>query len=91
MSAQDWLRAVKTEEERLLGEIMKTDLNRQLDAVRTVIAVYEGTAGSASGAGATVASTRANGFSPERSFKKANLFSDVADGTGDVGLRSSPQ
>jgi hypothetical protein len=90
MSAENWLRAAKAEEERLLAEIMKTDLFRQLDAVRTVIAVYEGTAASAAGA-ATVASTRANGSSPERSFKKANLFSDVADGTGDVGLRSSPQ
>ena len=44
MSAQDWLRAAKTEEQRLLREIMKTDFYKQLEAVRTVIAVYEGTA-----------------------------------------------
>ena len=43
MSAEDWLRAVKTEEQRLLDEIVKTDLYKQLDAVRTVIGVYEGT------------------------------------------------
>jgi hypothetical protein len=39
MSAGDWLRAARTEEQRLLGKIGKTDLYRQLDAVRTVIAV----------------------------------------------------
>ena len=42
MSAEDWLRAAKTEEQRLLGEIAKTDLFRQLEAVRAVIAIYQG-------------------------------------------------
>jgi hypothetical protein len=41
MSAEDWLRAVKTEEQRLLGEMAKTDLFRQLEAVRAMIAVYQ--------------------------------------------------
>jgi hypothetical protein len=42
MSAEDWLQAAKTEEQRLLTEISKTDLFRQLEAVRAVIAVYQG-------------------------------------------------
>ena len=42
MSAEDWLRAAKTEEQRLLGEIAKSDLFRQLEVVRAVIAVYQG-------------------------------------------------
>ena len=42
MSAEDWLRAAKTEEQRLLGEIAKTDLFRQVEAVRAMIAVYQG-------------------------------------------------
>jgi hypothetical protein len=42
MSAEDWMRAAKAEEQRLLGEIMKTDLYRQLEAVRSVLAVYQG-------------------------------------------------
>jgi hypothetical protein len=40
MSSEDWLRAAKAEEQRLLGEIVKTDLYKQLDTVRAVIAVY---------------------------------------------------
>ena len=40
MSAEEWLRAAKTEEQRLLSEIMKTDLYKQLEAVRGVLAVY---------------------------------------------------
>jgi hypothetical protein len=40
MSAEDWLRAAKSEEQRLLGEITKTDLYKQLEAVRGVLAVY---------------------------------------------------
>jgi hypothetical protein len=80
MSAEDWLRAAKTEEQRLLGEIMKTDLYKRLDAVRTVIAVYQGPAESPAAApsqpGATGVSTRANGPASERSFKTANVFSE---------------
>ena len=78
MSAEDWLRAAKTEEQRLLGEIMKTDLYKQLDAVRTVIAVYQGVAESPAAAPGTVVSTRANGPASERSFKTANAFSEYA-------------
>jgi hypothetical protein len=82
MSADDWLRAAKTEEQRLLGEIMKTDLYKRLDAVRTVIAVYQGAAESPAAAptqpAATVVSTRANGPTSERSFKTANAFSEYA-------------
>jgi hypothetical protein len=96
MSAEDWLRAAQAEEQRLLGEIMKTDLYRQLDAVRAVIAVYEGTVAPAAGTAAqptaaTVVTARSNGSPSERSFKKANLFTDVSDGGGDAGLRSGPQ
>ena len=46
MSAEDWMNAAKTEEQRLVGEIAKTDLFRQLEAVRRVIAVYQGIASS---------------------------------------------
>jgi hypothetical protein len=43
MSAADnWLHAAKLEEKRLIGEIKKSDLCRQLEAVRAVIAVYQG-------------------------------------------------
>jgi len=42
MSADDWLRVAKAEEQRLLREIMKSDLYLQLEAVRAVIAVYSG-------------------------------------------------
>jgi len=42
MSADDWLQAAKAEEQRLLREIMKSDLYLQLEAVRAVIAVYSG-------------------------------------------------
>ena len=41
MSAEDWLRAAKAEERRLLGEIAKTNLYRQLEAVRGVLAAYQ--------------------------------------------------
>jgi hypothetical protein len=41
MSAEDWLRAAKAEERRLLAEIAKTNLYRQLEAVRGVLAAYE--------------------------------------------------
>ena len=72
MSAQDWLRAAKAEEQRLLREIMKTVFFKQLEAVRTVIAVYEGTAESAAAkepeAAARAISTRANGPASQHSF-----------------------
>jgi hypothetical protein len=43
MSAADsWLQAAKLEEKRLIGEIRKSDLCRQLEAVRSVIAAYQG-------------------------------------------------
>ena len=93
MSAADWLRAAKTEEQRLLDEIMKTDLYRQLDAVRAVIAVYEGTTESRAAAwaqpAATPASTKANGPVSQHSLKVANAFSDVSDAAGDAS-RSRP-
>jgi hypothetical protein len=92
MSAEDWLRAVKTEEQRLLDEIMKTDLYKQLDAVRTVISVYQGTAESSRVAPTQpTASTRANGPVSERSFKMANVFTEVSDAAGDASMRSRPQ
>jgi hypothetical protein len=79
MSAEEWLRAVKTEEQRLLDEMSKTILYKQLEAVRTVIAVYEGPAESRDilehpGA------PRTNG---QHSFKKANAFS-ASDAAGDA-------
>jgi hypothetical protein len=42
MSAEDWLLAAKVEEQRLLSELAKTDLFKQLEAVRAVIAAYQG-------------------------------------------------
>jgi hypothetical protein len=92
MSAEDWLRAVKTEEQRLLDEIMKTDLYKQLDAVRTVISVYQGTAESSTVAPTQpTASTRANGPVSERSFKMANVFTEGSDAAGDASTRPRPQ
>ena len=84
MSAEDWVQAAKTEERRLLGEIVKTDLYKQLDAVRTVIAVYEGTSESPP---ASSVSPRANGPTSQHSFKMANAFSEFSDTTGDASLR----
>jgi hypothetical protein len=79
MSAEDWLLAAKTEEQRLLGEISKTELYKQLDAVRTVIAVYQGSAVSPAAApaqppAATVVSTQTNGPASERSYKTGNYL-----------------
>jgi hypothetical protein len=42
VSADDWLQAAKAEEQRLLREIMKSDLYLQLEAVRAVLSVYSG-------------------------------------------------
>jgi hypothetical protein len=44
MAIEDWLRAARAEEQRLLGELTKTDLFKQLEAVRGVLAVYQGKA-----------------------------------------------
>ena len=95
MSAQDWLRAAKAEEQRLLREIMKTVFFKQLEAVRTVIAVYEGTAETAAGkereAVARAISMRANGPTSQHSFKAANAFSEISELAGDVNSRAKPQ
>ncbi len=57
MSAEDWLLAAKVEEQRLLSELAKTDLFKQLEAVRAVIAAYQGKA---------AAPEPVNGLAPER-------------------------
>jgi hypothetical protein len=81
MPATQWLQAAKSEEQRLLREIMKTSFYKQLQAVRTVIAVYEGTAESAGAEPAATAavSTRANGTTTQHSFKLANAFTEFSD------------
>ena len=79
MSAEDWLRAVKIEEQRLLDEISKTVLYKQLEAVRAVIAVYEGTA-EPRDTPEQLGATRANG---QHNFKKANAF-NASDAAGDA-------
>jgi hypothetical protein len=92
MSAQDWLQAAKAEEQRLLREIMKTVFFKQLEAVRTVIAVYEGTAETAAGKEReAVISMRANGPTSQHSFKAANAFSEISELAGDVNSRAKPQ
>jgi hypothetical protein len=95
MSVNDWLRAAKAEEQRLLREIMKTDFYKQLEAVRTVIAVYQGTAGSpaatpAEPVAATV-SIGANSSTSQHSFKMANAFTEAANAAGAGSIRSGPQ
>lgn len=93
MSAGDWVQAAKIEEQRLLDEIAKTILYRQLEAVRAVIAVYEGTAeplDTPDTHEAGVVSTQSNGPVTQR-FKKANAFSDRSDAAGDASSRSRPQ
>jgi hypothetical protein len=91
MSADNWLEAVKTEEQRLLAEIVKTTLYKQLAAVRAVIAVYEDTseASAAQLPTGVPASARTNGSAPRHSFKTANAFSDAP--TVDASSRGSPQ
>jgi len=93
MSAQDWIQAAKTEEERLLAEIAKTTLYKQLEAVRAVLAVYEGAAAAleAEQSAASAASTRTNGAPSPRSFKTANAFSGLADTVADSSSRARPQ
>ena len=98
MSAENWLQAAKSEEERLLAEIAKTTLYRQLEAVRAVLAVYEGTTAvseaekaGASASASAAASARTNGATSPRSFKTATAFSGAADAAADSGPRPRPQ
>ena len=93
MSAENWLEAVKTEEQRLLAEIVKTTLYKQLDAVRTVIAVYEGTSEPSKTpeqSAATIAATRTNGHTSRHTYKTANAFRDPSDVAADASSRPSP-
>ena len=90
MSSEDWLRAAKAEEQRLLDEIVKTDLYKQLEAVRAVFAVYldaSPTTGPLQ-PGAAATSPRGNGAVSERGFKVANAFADMTDGAADGAGRA---
>jgi hypothetical protein len=94
MSADDWIRAAKTEEQRLLDEIAKTTLYKQLEAVRTVIALYENTAEphkTSEQSAATVGATKPNGQTSRHSFKAANAFSDLPDAAADATSRPRAQ
>ena len=87
MSADNWLRAAKTEEERLIAEIAKTTRYKQLQAVRAVISVYEEPAAPPETAGhyaPAVPSMRTNGQASRHSFKTANAFSDPPAAAGDA-------
>jgi hypothetical protein len=90
MSAEGWLQAAKTEEERLLAEIAKTTLYKQLVAVRAVIDLYGGTPAPAAPAedlGPTVPSMQTNGQVSRHTFKTANAFTDVADAAAEGSPR----
>ena len=94
MSSEGWLQAATTEEERLLAEIVKTTLYKQLAAVRAVIAVYEDASESSATplpTGAPVASARPNGSASRHGFKTANAFSDAPASGTDASSRASPQ
>jgi hypothetical protein len=94
MSAEDWLQAVRTEEQRLLDEIAKTTLYKQLDAVRTVVALYQSTTEptkTSEQSAATAAATKPNGQTSRHSFKTANAFSDAPAAGADASSRASPQ
>jgi hypothetical protein len=92
MSSEGWLQAAKTEEERLLAEIVKTTLYKQLAAVRAVIAVYEDTSESSATPLPTGApSARPNGSASRHGFKTANAFSDAPASGADASSRASPQ
>jgi hypothetical protein len=93
MSAENWLQAAKAEEQRLLDEIAKSTLYKQLEAVRTVISVYEGTAAppEPSAQHAPTMSARTNGQASRHSFKTANAFSDSPAAAADASSRASPQ
>jgi len=91
MSAEGWLEATKAEEQRLLDEITKTTLYKQLAAVRAVIAVYEDTSSPTTMPTGTPASARTNGSAARHSFKTANAFSDSPSASTDASSRGSPQ
>ena len=94
MSAEEWLRAANTEEERLLDELAKTILYKRLEAVRTVIALYQGTAEPSKTSeqpAATVAATKPNGQTSRHNFKAANAFSDLPDAASDASSRPRTQ
>jgi hypothetical protein len=94
MSAEDWLRTAKAEEQRLFDEIAKTALYKQLAAVRAVIAVYEETSESTATPVPTsvpVPSARTNGSAARHSFKTANAFSDTPAASADASSRAGPQ
>jgi hypothetical protein len=94
MSAEEWLRAANTEEERLLDELAKTILYKRLEAVRTVIALYQGRAEppkTSEQPAATVGATKQNGQTSRHSFKAANPFSDLPDAVADAGSRQRTQ
>ena len=90
MSSEDWLRAAKAEEQRLLDEIVKTDLYKQLEAVRAVFAVYHDASPTTAllQPGAAAMPPRGNGATSERSFKVANAFADMTDGAADGAGRA---
>ena len=78
MSADSWLEAAKTEEQRLRAEIGKTTFYKRLVAVRAVIALYDGTSAPATTPeelGATVPSMRTSGQASRHTFKTATALS----------------
>jgi hypothetical protein len=90
MSADSWLEAAKIEEGRLLAEIAKTTLYKQLVAVRAVIALYDGTPAPATTPeqlGATVPAMRTSGQASRHTFKTANAFTDLADAAAEGSPR----
>ena len=93
MSAEAWLQATKTEEQRLFDEIAKTPLYKQLQAVRAVIAVYEETMAPPQTLGQhaqTVPSARTDRQASRHGFKTANAFADSATAAADASSRASP-
>jgi hypothetical protein len=94
MSAEGWLQAAKGEEERLIDEIAKTTLYKQLEAVRAVIALYEVPTEAPAAPeqhAPTMPSTRTNAQSSRHGFKKANAFSDLAEAAPEATSRPGPQ
>ena len=94
MSAEGWLQAAKNEEERLFAEIAKTTLYKQLEAVRAVITLYEGTTEPHTAPeqhAPAMPSTRTNGQVSRQGFKKVNAFSDLAEAAPEASSRPGPQ
>lgn len=94
MSSDDLVRAAKNEEQRLLTEIMKTELYRQLEAVRAVIAVYPPMAEQAAVAtmqSGPMISPQANGAASERNSKANAVLHKAAEAQGETGMRSRSQ